>query len=398
MNLNRITVNSVGDGGKSTTKSYDLNPNDAIWAQNASLPFPEAAANIDAELQKYQTESAEIIRKTGANSIEDLQNDASSSAAHLRAAITQLPELRERKAGLDMHVTIATEILKQGMKERHVAEYFELEANIAKQSKAQMLEMINDPDKKNASDKLRAFIVWYLSSEGDVDRGDVAELEAALAKAGCSLEPVAHIKKVRQLTKMTMMASAPQQAAAAQSTPADLFRGFSSLSSRLTDRIRESGALGGGFENLISGVKNFLPVNKDLTVTRIVESIVEPASAPAASLEKTESYLYFDPRSSTARGTTGQPSGGMSRLGPDGRPIQGGPSFGQRRQGFTEAVVMIIGGGNMEEYGNLQEWSRRASQGGGAGASRRRIVYGSTNLVNAQEFVDGELMRLGAEG
>lgn len=164
---------------------------------------------------------------------------------------------------------------------------------------------------------------------------------------------------------------------------------------QLTDKLKDAGALGGGFENLISGVKNFLPVNKDLTITRIVESLMDPTSSSTSALAKTENYLFFDPRSSSARGTTGNPTG-PARLGPDGRPITGGPTFGQRRQGFAEAVVFTVGGGNMEEYGNLQEWSRRVGQSG-AGV-RRRVIYGSTELINAESFVNGELKRLGEEG
>lgn len=146
-------------------------------------------------------------------------------------------------------------------------------------------------------------------------------------------------------------------------------------------------------------MKNFLPVNKDLTVTKIVESLMDPTSSSTSALAKTESYLYFDPRSSTARGTTGAPAG-AARLGPDGKPVAGGPTFGQRRQGFTEAVVFTVGGGNMEEYGNLQEWSRRNNAGAAGNASvvRRKVVYGSTEIVNAEKFANGELKRLGEEG
>jgi sec1 family domain-containing protein 1 len=64
----------------------------------------------------------------------------------------------------------------------------------------------------------------------------------------------------------------------------------------------------------------------------------------------------------------------------------------------------------MEEYGNLQEWVARTGGtqlGGGGGAAaapsgagdraRRRVVYGSTELVNAADFVRDELERLGRE-
>ena len=71
----------------------------------------------------------------------------------------------------------------------------------------------------------------------------------------------------------------------------------------------------------------------------------------------------------------------------------------------------------MDEYGNLQEWVTRTggAQGGGGvaggigaggggggggsgglGARNRRVVYGSTELVNAEDFLK-ELTRLGLE-
>lgn len=52
----------------------------------------------------------------------------------------------------------------------------------------------------------------------------------------------------------------------------------------------------------------------------------------------------------------------------------------------------------MDEYGNLQDWANRTSGQGAAGSvSKKRIVYGSTELVNAEDFVLGELTKLGNE-
>ena len=198
-----------------------------------------------------------------------------------------------------------------------------------------------------------------------------------------------------------MMTSAPTQPAQ-QSASNEIFRGFSSISNRLTDRFKD-GTLGANFENLISGVKNFLPVNKDLTITKITESIMDPASASSSAIAKTENYLYFDPRSANARGTMpaasqirqqGNMPGALGGLTPGTQA-----SFGQRRQGFSEAIVFTVGGGSMDEYGNLQDWAKRTSAAGGTGAGgpRRRVVYGSTELVNAEDFVMGELAKLGKE-
>ncbi len=170
--------------------------------------------------------------------------------------------------------------------------------------------------------------------------------------------------------------------------------------------------LSSNLESLIGGIKNFLPVNRDLTITKIVESIMDPSTAASSAIAKTEHYLYFDPRSSNARGTMPPPStfragatatpppgalpGGFAQGGGGGGGLPGpgtGASFGQRRQGFAEAVVFTVGGGSMDEYGNLQEWVART----GNDRARKRVVYGSTEMVNATEFIAEELERLGKE-
>lgn len=403
MHLNRITV-SMADGQNPNGKprSYDLSASDFFWARNAGQPFPNVAEDIDKELSKYKVDAENLTKQTGVASLDDLDESGAASAAHLKTAITLLPELRERKATLDMHMNIATALLK-GIKDRKLDELFELEEAITKQTPDQMLQLIKSSEKgNNPLDKLRIFIIWYLSVDREPTKSELVEFEHALVSAGVGDAVVAirHISNVRFETRGTMMMSS--QPATTQQQSSSPFGGLASLSKNFTDKLSSTG-LGNAvnLESLVSGVKNFLPANRDLTVTKIVESIMDPPTASSSAIAKTENYLYFDPRSAHSRGTAAGASNGAGPRG--GPPISANttPSFGQRRQGYTEAIVFTVGGGSMDEYGNLQDWVKRTSgptgSGGAGSAKARRVIYGSTELVNGEDFL-GELVRLGTTG
>lgn len=199
MKLNRITIEtSVDDNnpakGKSK-KAYDLNSNDFFWAKNAGVPFPQVAEDIDAELTKYKEDTAAITKKTGVTDLEDLQNDTSASAQHLKAAITLLPEMRERKGVLDMHMNILAALLS-GIKDRQLDNYFQMEESVLKQTKGQVMEIIKDDNKgTDPTDKLRLFIIWYLSTEQEVARADFEGFEKALEAAGADVSSLVYVRQ-----------------------------------------------------------------------------------------------------------------------------------------------------------------------------------------------------------
>jgi hypothetical protein len=105
-NLNKITMSVPVDKDhpeKGVKKqSYDLTASDYFWAKNASLPFPNVADDVTTEWNKYQEDADSVTKRTGTSSIEDLNGESNQFAAHLKGAMALLPELRERKATIEV--------------------------------------------------------------------------------------------------------------------------------------------------------------------------------------------------------------------------------------------------------------------------------------------------------
>lgn len=164
-------------------------------------------------------------------------------------------------------------------------------------------------------------IIYFCSVQQSPTKDQITDLETELKKAGVGdgIKAFDYVRKVREISQMSTLGGAVVGAdKGGRSIVGGWDGGFGALSNRVsrnspfkttpwhpvaqekfsaslkfTDRLKE-----GGLDNLLSGVKNFLPQSKNLPVTRLVEALMDPSAAATQALQDTDEYLFLDPRQS----------------------------------------------------------------------------------------------------
>uniref|UniRef100_A0A4W6DHH5 Sec1 family domain-containing protein 1 n=2 Tax=Lates calcarifer TaxID=8187 RepID=A0A4W6DHH5_LATCA len=327
---------------KKSRKSYDLTAADKFWQKHKGSPFPEVAESVQEELDTYRAQEDEVKRLKSIMGLEGEDEGAismlSDNTAKLTSAVSSLPELLEKKRLIDLHTNVATAVLDH-IKSRKLDVYFEYEEKLMSKSTLDksLLDIISDPDAGTPEDKMRLFLIYYITAQQAPSESDLEQYKKALLDAGCDLSPLNYIKQWKAFTKM---AATPANYGNSGVKPMGLF-----------SRVMNTGS-----QFVMEGVKNLVLKQHNLPVTRILDNLMEMKSHP-----ETDDYRYFDPK--------------MLR--------------GSERYNITpliSAIVFVVGGGNYIEYQNLVDYTK-SKQG-------KKVVYGCSELFNAAQFIK-QLSQLG---
>ncbi|XP_076819899.1 sec1 family domain-containing protein 1-like [Clavelina lepadiformis] len=347
LHLNTVTIQEAPKEGNPARKShkYNLSQTDKFWQMHMGNPFPEVAEAVQEEIEEYKTHEEEVQRLKAAMGLagEDGPVDISDNTAKLTSAMSSLPELLEKKRLIDMHTTIATSVLSS-IKERKLDEYFEMEEKLMSKTTTDksVLDFINDPEGGEAEDKMRLFIIYYISQPSNSDI-NIDQFEQALEAAGCDMAPLKYIKRWRQYV---MPSTNTQQQ----------LRGGGTKTIGMFSHLMSTGS-----QFVMEGVKNLVVKKHNLPITKILDSLMELKSS-----SDVENYRYFDPKLTRAVD----------------------PGVGRSKMPYNDAIVFVVGGGNYIEYHNLMDYVKNKPG--------KRVSYGCCELLNATEFLQ-ELSLLGKE-
>ncbi|XP_071392097.1 sec1 family domain-containing protein 1, partial [Centroberyx affinis] len=330
---------------KKSRKTYDLTAADKFWQKHKGSPFPEVAESVQEELDTYRAQEDEVKRLKSIMGLEGEDEGAismlSDNTAKLTSAVSSLPELLEKKRLIDLHTNVATAVLDH-IKSRKLDVYFEYEEKLMSKSTLDksLLDIISDPDAGTPEDKMRLFLIYYITAQQAPSETDLEQYKKALLDAGCDLSPLNYIKQWKAFTKM---AATPANYGNSGVKPMGLF-----------SRVMNTGS-----QFVMEGVKNLVLKQHNLPVTRILDNLMEMKSHP-----ETDDYRYFDPK--MLRGSES--------------------SIPRNKNPFQEAIVFVVGGGNYIEYQNLVDYAK-SKQG-------KKVLYGCSELFNAAQFTK-QLSQLG---
>lgn len=368
-----VTQDAGGKRPKQIPKKFDLDPDeDHFYSAHKFQPFPEAIESNGVELQQVTEREKEIRSKAVGGDQSYVPDPMANAANDLASAVDSLPALLEQKKQLEMHTSILQAVMNE-VAARDVPQFYELESSLATGSykknlegaKQEVLKLAGDPAKGSVEDKIRLVLVYCLATAAKTaDLDEVTNAmqhavessenvdRAARQKVELGVKATKYIKQLRSMHVIPAMAEMSLQEIESSSGKghSDFLSGFMAKAT-----TQATGLLAKATDKVTSMLGK---IHKH-HATCVVENLCEfkPNS-------EDESFLYLDPK---VKGEVD-----IFKL----RSMQRAP--------IREVIAFVVGGGCYTEYQNLQMVAN----------DRRTISYGSTELVDAGEFL-AQLGQLG---
>lgn len=355
--LNKVSVvDESGGKVKAKVQTFDLNPKDKFWRVQRGSPFPQVADAVQRELDDYKRRENEVKSPIDLNSPLGLDGPGDESAilaestAKLTNTMSSLQELLENKRVIGNHTTIAHAVLDE-IKKRKLDNFFEIEEKIMNRNlidRVTLDDMIANPDYGHPNDKYRLFLISYICDNPNLTEEEAEKYVSVLEGLGCKRSAFDYIKRWKTFSKINV---------------ASLQSSLQSSGGVLKTAGMFTKLMSQGSQFVMEGVKNLVLKDNYLPITKIVDGLMDSTSK--ISQESLE-YKYFDPKVPK-------------------------DSDAKRKKTFHSAIVFIIGGGNYIEYQNLVDYCNPKSR---SAPGTRHIIYGSTDLMNANQFLQ-QLSQLG---
>lgn len=392
LKLNSLHISS-SSGRDEISRTMDRRT-DSFWAKSAGSPFPEVAQEIEAELKRYRDDVEAINKRAGDEGsnkqclTQYREHKAPPSTSDLASVIASLPGLAERKSNIDSHTNIATAVLDE-INKRALDALFELETRIMNVShgqnvsnlvcsefKAAVMDQIRgtratSPGENRGQgtpeDKLRLFLIFYLAFGSQLTEEDMSEFRSVLKNSGISCNAVDFIQSLKDFRhKSTANIPTTGPVVSGTGSKRALVKG---IISNVFDRGYRS------ITNIAKNAKDLIIENQRAMVcARILSLFLNDRSrtsyGPAAQ-NVVDDYLLLDPKVDRAEGET-----------IDER---------QKAMVYSDAVVFVVGGGNYVEYEDVIV----AAQSLSAGSEAPNVIYGTTELLNGNQFLSQLSLRHG---
>ncbi|CAI2348293.1 unnamed protein product [Caenorhabditis sp. 36 PRJEB53466] len=373
LDQNRVTINSATGGKK---KEYDMGTGgtDKLWNNHKGSAFPAVAEAVQEDLDAYRSSEEEIKRlkqAMGMSGESDAADEAMTSlladtTAKLGSTVTSLPQLLEAKRLIDLHTNVATTLLDV-IKERKLDVLFELEQKLLQHSQldqpvTQFLSNIS-----NQEDVLRVLIIAFLCQE-TVSQNSYDQMMSLLRERGIEESALKHVQKLKSISQLGSRAANSAHTEEHQGAGTKTISMFGKLLSHSSKFVME-------------GVKNLVPKEHNLPLTKMIDALNTPPSSAGISSavginqmiggssqapDVDETFCFFDPK------LMHQPTKETIIMA--------------RQQPAQDLILFVVGGGNYVEYQNLVDYGKRKNL--------VRVTYGCTELVNPTQFCD-QLTRLG---